>query len=93
MEEKVYEVVRQRAPNKELHGEIVDTFGILSFVRLLGVQPTLREDVADRAGDSLIALPWAYRCEVDHIVKQKMPLVKRVIGPSELNRTTPILPK
>ena len=61
-------------------------------VRLLGTQPALREDVADRAGNSLITLPRADRCENDHIVRTKMPLVNRVIRSSELNRTTSVLP-
>ena len=39
---------------------------------------------------NLIMLPWAYRREIHHIVKQKMALVKRVIRPGELDWGTSV---
>ena len=41
IEPQVHDVVGQRAPKEELHGQVVDAFGILALVRLLGPQPAL----------------------------------------------------
>ena len=91
IEEEVHDVVGERAPDQELHGEIVDALGVLALVRLLGAQPPLREDVPHGAGDGLVALARTHRRGIDDVVEHEMPLVERIARPRELDRAAPVL--
>jgi hypothetical protein len=53
IERKILDVVGQRAAKQKLDREIVNPFGILAVVGLLGTYPPLREDIAYRSGDGL----------------------------------------
>jgi hypothetical protein len=89
--QEIPEVVGQRAPDQELHREIIDAFGIRLLVRLLRAQPALREDVPHGAGGGLVALAWTYRRGIDDAVEHEMTLVEGVAGPGELERTASVL--
>ena len=91
IEKEVQDVVGQRAPDEELHGEVVDALGVLALVCLLRAQPPLREDVPHGAGDGLVALPRAHRRGIDDVVEHEMPLVERIARPGELDRAAPVL--
>jgi hypothetical protein len=75
IEQKVGDVVAKRAANQKLHREIVGTLGILTFVRFLGVHPTLREYVADRMGKRFKPHPGVRSRQVDDVVKNQMALI------------------
>ena len=50
IKQEVGNVVGQRTPDEKLHGKVVNAFGILTFIRRLGQDPALREDVAHGMG-------------------------------------------
>src|SRR5262249_40514436 len=79
------------APDQELHRHVVDTLGIGALVGAVGPQPALREDIARRAGDGLIALAGARGRLVDDIVEHEVPLVEPVCRPGEVHRTAFVL--
>jgi hypothetical protein len=91
IEQKVRDVVGQRAADEELHGQVVDALGVLSFVGLLGAHPALRQDISHRAGGRLELLPRACRDRVDDVVEEEVPLVEPVGRTRELNRATSVL--
>src|SRR6516162_9302847 len=55
------------------------------------MDPTLREDVADRTSESLIAVARTRRRRGHNAIEQKMPLVERIIRPRKPHRSTAIL--
>ena len=93
IEEKVGDVVSQRATDEKLHREIIDALGVRALVGLLGLHPSLRQDIAHGAGNSLKALPWAGGYQFDDVVENEMPFIKRVIRSRERNRPTAVLLK
>jgi hypothetical protein len=51
--------MNERAADQKFHRQIVDALGIGSLVGLLGEQPALREQIAQRASDRLEAFAVA----------------------------------
>src|SRR5467141_777403 len=45
IQQEVGHVVGQRTSDQELHGKVINTLGIFSFIRRLGLDPALRENV------------------------------------------------
>ena len=78
IEEKVRDVVGQRAADEKFHREIVDALGVLALIGLLGTHPSLREDIAHGAGDGLKTLASADRRHFHNVVKDEVPLVERI---------------
>src|SRR5258708_6141033 len=74
-----------------LLGEVINAFGILSFIRCFGQDPALREDVAYRTGKRLKAFTRTRHLRVDHTIKNQMPFVKRVFRPDKRNRPASVL--
>ena len=91
IEEEIHDVVGERAPYQELHGEVVDALGVLAVVCVLGPQPPLRKNVPHSAGSGLVALARTERRGIDHVVEHEVPLVERIARPRELDRATPVL--
>ena len=91
IEEKVGDVVGQRAADEKLHREVVDTLRVLTLVGRLGIHPSLRQNIAHGTGDSLKALAWAGGHQFDDVVENEMPFIERVIRSRERNRPAAVL--
>ena len=81
LDAQVDDVVDQRAADQELHRQVVDPLGVLPVVRLLGQQPALGEQIAQRAGDRLEALALAGVLHGDDMVEDQVPVVVVVDSP------------
>ena len=92
-QEEVGDVVRQRAADEELHREVVDALGVLARVRLLGADPSLREDVADGPRDRLVVFARTGRVGVGDVVEEQVPLVERVGGAGQLDPAAVLPPQ
>ena len=46
VDQQVGDVVGQRPADEELHRQVIDSFGVLPVISGIGVQPPLREDIA-----------------------------------------------
>src|SRR4029077_14074700 len=62
-----------------------------ALVCLLRAHPALREDVADGAGERLIAIARVGFRRIDHAVEQQMPLVEPIRAARQLHRTASVL--
>ncbi len=80
LKQEIYYVVGERAANEKLHGKVVDALGVLARIRVLTVQPSLRQDVSHRTSKSLEALTWTDSSRVEDIVKHQMALVQCLFG-------------
>lgn len=89
IEKQVSHVVGECATNEELHGEIVDALRVRLRIRVLGVYPSLREDVAHRPGEGLESLTWTGSLRIDYLVENEVALI--AIHPRELNRAALVL--
>src|SRR6266481_55776 len=92
-EQEIRDVVRQRSADEELHREVIDAFGVLARVRLLGADPSLREDVPDGTRDGLIALARTSRVGIGDVVEEQVPLVERIGGASQLDPAAVLPPQ
>ncbi len=90
IEHEVQDVIAERAADQELDRNIIDPLWILARVGLVGLQPTLRKNVSDRAGGGLVALSRVGGLELDDIVELHAPLVERVRRSGEGRRTDAI---
>src|SRR6516164_467130 len=54
IEQEVGDVVRERPPDEEFHGHVINAFGIGFPVGLVGKHPTLGKNVADRSCESFV---------------------------------------
>jgi len=90
IKKQIEDIVGQGAPDQELHREIVNPLGISLLVRLLGPQPSLREDVPHGTGGGLVTLPRLHRRGIDDVVAQEVALVERIARAGEPNRAAPV---
>jgi len=88
---EVHDVVGERATDEKFHREVVDAFGVVAFVGLLGADPTLRENVAERAGDCFVPLAQAGGSGMHDVVEEKVALVERVRVPGQIDCTASVL--
>jgi hypothetical protein len=91
IKKEVRHIVSQRTADKELHRKIVNTLGILAIIGFLCSNPSLRKDITHRACDGFKTLTSADRGWFQDVVKDKVAFIERILCPSELNRTAPIL--
>ena len=75
LEPEVDDVVGERAAEQELHREVVDPLGVRLVLRLLGQQPALAQDVAQRARHGLEALALIGILEAHHVVEDQVAVV------------------
>ena len=92
IEEKVGNVVGERAANQKLHREIIDTLGVSALVRLLGMHPALRENIAHGAGEGLKTLARAGIHQFNDIVEDEMAFIECIVRPRDWNRPAVVLP-
>ena len=78
VEQQVGDVVRQRAAHQEFERQVVDPFGVPRLVGLLGLDPALRQQVADRARDGLELVARRGGVDRDDLIEGQMPFVQRV---------------
>ena len=81
IEEKVRDIVGQRAADEKFHREIVNALGVLALIGLFGTHPSLRKNIAHGAGDGLKTLARADRRCFHDVVKDEVPLIKRIVVP------------
>ena len=91
IEEKVRDIVGQRAADEKFHREIVNALGVLALIGLFGTHPSLRKNIAHGAGDGLKTLARADRRRFHDVVKDEVALIKRIVRPGELNRPAAVL--
>jgi hypothetical protein len=90
-EQEVRGVVGEGAAEQKLHREVVHTLRVLSLIRFLGVNPSLREDVSHRAGEGLEPLPCIGGRQPDDVVEDEMAFVEPVVRPRERDGTAAVL--
>ena len=93
IEQHVRDVVRQRAPDQELHREVVSPLRILPVVSCLRPHPPLRQHVTHRPRDGLEAIAGAGGLRVDHVVEEQVPVIQTVVRSRELDRAASVLPQ
>ena len=86
VEQQVGDVVRQRAAHQEFERQVVDPFRIPRLVGLLGLDPALRQQVADRARDGLELVARRGGGDRDDLIEGQMPFVQRVAVAGERDR-------
>src|SRR3984885_1467317 len=91
IEQQVGDVVGQRTSDQKFHGEVIDAFGILSLISVLGQHPALRENVSHGTGERLKALTRTRYFGIDRSVKNEMPFIKSVFRPDKRHRAIAIL--
>ena len=91
IEEKVRDIVGQRAADEKFHREIVNALGVLALIGFIGTHPSLRENIAHGAGDGLKTLARADRRCFHNVVKDEVALIKRIVRSGELNRPAAVL--
>src|SRR5262249_19425910 len=70
IEEKVGDVVSERAADENVNRDIVDAIEVLALVGFLSEYPTLRQDIAHGAGKSLKTLTRPGGHQLDDVVKE-----------------------
>ena len=91
VEAQVQDVVGQRAPDQELHRQVIDPFRVLAVVGVLGSVPALREDIPHRVRHGLVPLARPDIGGIENGVEHQVPLVKRVAAAGEFDRTAAVL--
>jgi hypothetical protein len=91
IEEKIRNVIGERAADEKFHREIVNTLRILTLVSLFGMNPALRQNIAHRVSDRLEAFASADRGHLHDVVKDEMTLVKRLVSATKPNGSATIL--
>jgi hypothetical protein len=80
---EVQDVVGQRPADQELQREVVHLLGVGPIVSLVGLQPALRQQVAERPGHRLEALALVGRLRTDDMVEDQPPFVGGIGRPAE----------
>ena len=92
-EQQIRDVVRQRAPDQEFHREVIDALRVLAFVGLIRVNPSLGQDIADGAGERLVALAWPGGRRIGNVVEQQVAVIERVSATCEVRRLQLVVPQ
>ena len=87
VEQQVGDVVRERSAHQEFERQVIDAFRIPRLVRLLGRDPALREQVADRTRDGLELDARRGGGDRDDLIEGEMPFVQRVAAAGERDRS------
>jgi hypothetical protein len=87
VEQQVGDVVHQRAAHQELERQVVHPFRVPRVVRLLCLDPPLRQEVANRAGDRLELSAWRGGGDRYHLIEGQVPFVQRVSASRECDRS------
>src|SRR5580658_7773659 len=91
IQQQVGDVVGQRTSDEKLHGKVIDAFGILSLISVLGQHPTLSENVSHGTGERFKALTRTRYFGIDRSVKNQVPFIKSVFRPNKRHRSIPVL--
>ncbi len=91
IKKKVRNIVSERAADEKFHREIINPLWILALIGFFRMHPSLRKNIAHRAGDRLKTLSRSDRRHFHNVVKEEVPLVERVVRSGELNRPAAIL--
>src|SRR5262249_6398026 len=85
IEEEVGDVVGQRAADQELERHVVDALGVEALIPLLGLEPALRQHVADRARDRLELVARRRGGGARHLIEGQVALEQGVLVSTELH--------
>ena len=91
VEQEIGDVIGERTPNQVLHREIVNTLGVFPGVVFFGADPALRQEVADRAGQSLETFARDGGAGRDDVVKNQVALIGSIAGTRKLDGATAVL--
>jgi len=86
IKKKVRDIVSQRTTDEKFHRKVLNALRIPAFVGLLGLNPSFRKDIAQRAGDGFKTLAIADRRCFQNVVKDEVAFIERIVRPSELNQ-------
>jgi hypothetical protein len=70
-EQKIHNVVCERATDETFHRKVVKSFGVLLLIRLLGQEPALRQNVAHGPGMRLEPIAPPSQLDIDATVEEK----------------------
>ena len=90
-QQEIRDIVGQRATDEEFQRKIVDALGVLALIGVFREHPALRENVPHGVSKGFKSFAWAGGRQFDDPVEDQVALVKRVVRPHELHRTTAIL--
>src|SRR5579864_6009333 len=90
-EQKIHNVVCERATDEKFHRKVVESFGVLLFIRLLCQQPALRQNVAHGPGKRLEPVARGRSRDIDATVEEEVPFIQRFIPSREVHGTTSVL--
>ena len=83
----------ERSADEELHRQVIDPLGVLALVRLLRLQPALRQQVAQGEGDGLEALARGGGTRRHNVVEEEMTLVERAGVTGETHGLVGVMPQ
>ena len=86
IEHQVGDVIRQRAAHQKLKRQVIDALGVSLPVCLLGLEPTLREDIPHGPRNGFEAVSRRDVGRADNLIESQMPLVKGVAAAREFQR-------
>src|SRR5262249_3641893 len=78
IEQEVSDVVGQRSADQELHRQVVDPFRVFLFIDLLGMEPSIGENVSNGAGESLKAFAGTGGRQAHGVVEGEMAFIEGV---------------
>src|SRR5215469_6629076 len=90
VQEKVGDVVRERAAYQELHRQVVHHLGVLARVRRRGEGPTLGQQIPHRSRKGLELVAGGGSARISCLIEEKMAVVQRVFAADEVHRAISI---
>src|SRR5580704_3182851 len=91
IQQKIGDVIGERAPNEEFHGKVVDVLAIGVAVGLARVDPALRKNVTNGPGESFIVLTGVGDDRIDTVIKQQVAFVKVMQSVCKVARAKTVL--
>jgi hypothetical protein len=86
VEQQVGDVIGQRAAHQKFERRVIDAFHIPRPVGLLGLDPALRQQVADRASDGLEFVARRGGGDWNDLIEGQMPFVQRIAAAGKPDR-------
>ena len=90
-EQGIGHVIGKRPSEQKFHRQVVDPLRILFRIGPFGLEPALRNDVADGTCRRFKLLPDTGLLDIHDAVEREMPFVQGVAGARKLDRSHPVL--
>src|SRR5262249_17190049 len=84
------DIVSQRTTDEKFHRKVVNALWVRVFIGLLGLNPSLRKDIAHRMSDCFETLASADLSPFQDVIKYEVAFVERIVRPGELDRAAAV---